>query len=85
MPPAIFMVVSWLNGALQNSGYSLPMERITANFTPDHLKKEEVEPDLSIVVGILSAIKMPESYLEIFWVQGKATWNPQLAHVSGYE
>jgi magnesium chelatase family protein len=41
--------------ALQNSGYSFPMERITVNLAPAHLKKEGAGFDLPIAVGILAA------------------------------
>ena len=42
--------------ALQNSGYPFPMERITVNLAPAHLKKEGAGFDLPIAVGILAAM-----------------------------
>jgi magnesium chelatase family protein len=42
--------------ALQNSGYSFPMERITVNLAPAHLKKEGAGFDLPIAIGILAAM-----------------------------
>jgi magnesium chelatase family protein len=42
--------------ALQNSGYSFPMERITVNLAPANLKKEGAGFDLPIAVGILAAM-----------------------------
>jgi magnesium chelatase family protein len=42
--------------ALQNSGYAFPMERITVNLAPAHLKKEGAGFDLPIAVGILAAM-----------------------------
>jgi hypothetical protein len=45
------------------------MERLTATLAPAHLKKEEAEFDLPIVVDILSAIRIPGSYLKVPGVQ----------------
>jgi len=42
--------------ALQNSGYPFPMECITVNLAPAHLKKEGAGFDLPIAVGILAAM-----------------------------
>lgn len=44
--------------ALQNSGYPFPMERITVNLAPAHLKKEGAGFDLPIAIGILAAMGM---------------------------
>ena len=42
--------------AIQNSGYPFPMERITVNLAPAHLKKEGAGFDLPIAVRILTAM-----------------------------
>jgi len=42
--------------ALQNSGYHFPMDRITVNLAPAHLRKEGAGFDLPIAVGILAAM-----------------------------
>lgn len=44
-----------VKAALQNSGYHFPMERITVNLAPAHLKKEGAGFDLPIGIGILAA------------------------------
>lgn len=44
-----------VKAALQNSGYHFPMERITVNLAPAHLKKEGAGFDLPIAIGILAA------------------------------
>ena len=45
-----------VKAALQNSGYSFPIDRITVNLAPAHLKKEGAGFDLPIAVGILAAM-----------------------------
>ncbi|MEN6441408.1 MAG: magnesium chelatase domain-containing protein [Syntrophobacter sp.] len=45
-----------VKSALQNSGYDFPMERITVNLAPAHLKKEGAGFDLPIALGILAAM-----------------------------
>ncbi|MEN6439509.1 MAG: YifB family Mg chelatase-like AAA ATPase [Syntrophobacter sp.] len=45
-----------VKAALQNSGYPFPMERITVNLAPAHIKKEGSGFDLPIAIGILAAL-----------------------------
>jgi len=47
-----------------------PMERITATLVPAHLKKEKAGFYVPIAVGILTAIKMPGSYVKMPGVPG---------------
>jgi predicted ATPase with chaperone activity len=49
--------------ALQNSGYSFPMERITVNLAPAHLKKEGAGFDLPLAVGILAAMGLLDRHM----------------------
>jgi magnesium chelatase family protein len=44
-----------VRAALRNSGYQLPLQRITANLAPAHLRKEGSGFDLSLALGILVA------------------------------
>lgn len=46
--------------ALKNCGYEFPLNRITVNLAPANLKKEGSQIDLSIAVGILTAIGIIE-------------------------
>lgn len=51
---AIRESVDRVRGALKNSGLILPVERITVNLSPAHLKKEGAGYDLAIAIGILA-------------------------------
>ncbi|WP_416198056.1 MAG: Magnesium chelatase family protein [Sporanaerobacter sp.] len=42
--------------AIKNSGYEFPLNRITINLAPANLKKEGSQMDLSIAIGLLSAM-----------------------------
>lgn len=42
--------------AIKNSGYEFPLNRITINLAPANLKKEGSQMDLSIAIGVLSAM-----------------------------
>ena len=45
-----------VKAALNNSGYDFPMERITVNLAPAHLRKEGAGFDLPIALGMLAAM-----------------------------
>ena len=47
--------------ALKNSGYKLPVKKITVNLSPADIRKEGTSYDLSIAVAILSSIGIVES------------------------
>lgn len=45
-----------VRAALKNSGYQLPLQRITVNLAPADLRKEGSGLDLAIVMGVLTAM-----------------------------
>ena len=52
-----------VRSALKNSGFQLPIKRITVNLSPSHLKKQGTLYDLPIALGIVSlstGISLPE-------------------------
>ena len=44
-----------VSAALRNSGYSIPVQKITINFSPADLKKKGTTFDLPVAVGLLAA------------------------------
>jgi len=44
--------------AIKNSGYEFPLSRITVNLAPANIKKEGSQLDLSIAIGILTAMEV---------------------------
>lgn len=51
--------------AIKNSNYGFPLQKITVNLAPGHLKKEGPSFDFAIAIGILSAAEiLPNEFLE---------------------
>ena len=62
--------------ALTNSGFNMPMGRITINLAPANIRKEGPNFDLAIGVGILAASEQIEStQLECIMVKKPSTKN----------
>ena len=70
--------------ALQNSGYSFPMDRITVNLAPASLRKEGAGFDLPIAVGILAATGLvnPDAAAKVLLV-GELALDGRVKPVSG--
>ena len=70
--------------ALQNSGYSFPMDRITVNLAPASLRKEGAGFDLPIAVGILAAMGLvnPDAAAKVLLV-GELALDGRVKPVSG--
>src|SRR3954447_10594574 len=49
-----------IRGALENSGFKLPLRRITVNLAPADLRKDGAAFDVPIAVGMLCAAEMLE-------------------------
>ena len=53
-----------VRSAIKNSGFEFPLNRITINLAPAHLRKEGSQLDLAIAIGILSAIDVIEEDID---------------------
>ena len=70
--------------ALKNTGFSLPMKRITVNLAPADMRKEGSGFDLPIALGILAALKMlPEEALSRHAFVGELALEGSLRPVRG--
>ncbi len=70
--------------ALKNSGYSLPMKRITVNLAPADMRKEGSGFDLPVALGILAALRMvPMEALERYAFVGELALDGSLRPVRG--
>ena len=71
-------------GAIKNSGYDFPQERITANLGPADMKKTGGRFDLAIALGILAASRqIPAGKLAEFEFFGELALNGDLRSVPG--
>jgi magnesium chelatase family protein len=71
-------------GAIKNSGFDFPQERITANLGPADMKKTGGRYDLSIALGILAASRqIPGGKLNEFEFYGELALNGDLRSVPG--
>jgi len=71
-------------GAIKNSGFSFPQERITANLGPADMKKTGGRFDLPIALGILAASRqLPVRFLGGFEFYGELALNGDLRPVPG--
>ncbi len=73
-----------VKSALQNSGYSFPLDRVTVNLAPAHLRKEGAGFDLPIAVGLLAASGLldPEEVQRHFLV-GELSLDGRIKGVNG--
>jgi len=72
-----------VRGALINSGFRFPQERITVSLGPAEMPKSGGRFDLAIALGILAATRsLPQSALEGFEVYGELALDGELRHVS---
>ena len=71
-------------GAIRNSGYKFPQQRITANLGPADMKKTGGRFDLAIALGILAASgQIPGNRLSEFEFFGELALNGDLRSVPG--
>lgn len=70
--------------AIKNSQYEFPLNRITINLAPANLKKEGSQIDLSIAIGLLSAmgIIMYEDYSNISFL-GELSLDGKINKIEG--
>jgi len=55
-----------VRSALKNTGFHLPVKRITVNLSPSHLKKQGTFYDLPMALGIIrlsTGLDFPEDYV----------------------
>ena len=73
-----------IRGALENSGYKLPLRRITVNLAPADLKKDGAAFDVPIAVGMLCAagVVAPEEVADALFV-GELALDGSLRPVRG--
>ncbi|MGZ4135903.1 MAG: magnesium chelatase domain-containing protein, partial [Tumebacillaceae bacterium] len=73
-----------VRAALRNSGYQLPLQRITANLAPAHVRKEGSGFDLCLALGILVADgKLPAKPLERMACVGELALDGTIRPVRG--
>lgn len=70
--------------ALKNSGYLLPLKRITVNLSPADIRKEGTAFDLPVAVAILTAFgHIPEENLKNTLIIGELSLNGNINKVNG--
>lgn len=70
--------------ALRNSGYVLPLKRITVNFVPANIKKTGSGFDLPVALAILAAVGLvPSESLKDLLVVGEVSLSGSIRPVSG--
>jgi len=73
-----------VRGALQNSGFEFPAQRITVNLAPADLPKEGGRYDLPIALGLLAAMgHLPVAALAEFEFYGELALSGEVRGVSG--
>jgi magnesium chelatase family protein len=73
-----------IKAALQNSGYSFPMDRITVNLAPANIKKEGSGFDLPIAIGILTAMgTVPQDRAAAHVLTGELALDGRIKEISG--
>ncbi len=71
-----------VRSALKNTGFQLPVKRITVNLSPSHLKKQGTFYDLPIALGIIrlsTGLDFPEDYV----VMGELSLDGKINPVKG--
>lgn len=70
--------------SLRNSGFGLPIERITVNLAPAHMRKEGVGFDLAIAIGILACKeKLPRKSCEGVLFLGELSLSGEVRPIKG--
>lgn len=70
--------------ALENSGYRLPVKRITVNLSPADIKKDGTAFDLSIAIAVLTAFgHIPEEYVRDCIFMGELCLDGRINPVPG--
>ncbi len=73
-----------VKAALQNSGYSFPMDRVTINLAPGNIKKEGTGFDLPIAIGILIAMGLiPREAVATTVLAGELSLDGRIKHTPG--
>lgn len=70
--------------AIKNSGYRLPVKRITVNLSPADIRKEGTAFDLPVAIAILTAFGyIPEENLKNILIIGELSLNGKVNKVNG--
>ncbi len=75
-----------VTSALKNSGFQMPLQRVTVNLAPAELRKEGSSLDLAIAIGILWAsnqLRLKNVELGRYMLIGELALNGELRPVSG--
>jgi len=73
-----------VKGAIKNSGFQWPAERVTVNLAPSDLKKEGACFDLAIALGVLAATNQLDGQrLKEFFILGELSLDGSLRPVRG--
>ncbi|RLD14996.1 MAG: magnesium chelatase [Caldiserica bacterium] len=73
-----------VRAAIKNSGFDLPVRRITINLAPGEIKKEGTLFDLPIAIGILAASdQIPKDSVVDYYFVGELSLEGELRRVSG--
>ena len=73
-----------VSAAIKNSGYKLPMKKITINLAPADVRKEGSAFDLPIAVGILAASGVvPNDRLDKYLILGELSLQGTLRAIRG--
>ena len=71
-----------VRSALKNSGFQIPLKRITINLSPSYLKKQGTFYDLPIALGIIklsNGINIPEDFV----IMGELSLDGKINSVKG--
>lgn len=70
--------------ALENSGYRLPVKRITVNLSPADIRKDGTSFDLSVAIAVLTAFGfIPEEVCKNFIFLGELCFDGRIGPVAG--
>src|SRR5690606_17025255 len=70
--------------AIKNSGYEFPLSRITVNLAPANTRKEGSQLDLSIAVGILTAMEViKHSFFDDTCFIGELSLDGSISRIDG--
>src|SRR5258708_39494377 len=70
--------------AIKNSGFTFPLQRITVNLAPGHIRKEGTSFDLPIAIGILAVTEsLPRTLLDKTAFMGEVGLTGELRSIRG--
>jgi len=72
-----------IRGAIKNSGYEFPREKIIINLAPANIKKEGTHFDLAISLGILNSSNQVNLNLSPYFILGELSLEGKLREVRG--